>query len=63
MSIFSIITSGISAFVRDRSDLAAERLTGALLDRLTLRVHVIEMPSDSYRPRAGRARRKEMPQT
>jgi DNA replication protein DnaC len=40
-----------------------ERLTGALLDRLTHRVHVIEMPGDSYRLKAGRARRKETTQT
>lgn len=40
-----------------------ERLTGALLDRLTHRVHVIEMPGDSYRLKAGRSRRKETTQT
>jgi DNA replication protein DnaC len=27
----------------------SERLTGALLDRLTHRVHVLEMNGDSYR--------------
>ncbi len=31
-----------------------ERLTGALLDRLTHRVHVIEMDGDSYRLRGRR---------
>ena len=31
-----------------------ERLTGALLDRLTHRVHVIEMAGESYRLRGGR---------
>ena len=29
----------------------SERLTGALLDRLTHRVHIIEMNDDSYRLR------------
>ena len=40
-----------------------ERLTGALLDRLTHRVHVIEIPGDTYRLKTGRSRRKERPQT
>lgn len=31
-----------------------ERLTGALLDRLTHRVHVVEMNGDSYRLNSGR---------
>ena len=35
-----------------------ERLTGALLDRLTHRVHVIEMKGESYRLRGGRSRGK-----
>lgn len=34
-----------------------ERLTGALLDRLTHRVHVIEMKGDSYRLTGGRTRK------
>ena len=37
----------------------SERLTGALLDRLTHHVHILEMNGDSYRLRqsAGRRRR------
>lgn len=34
-----------------------ERLTGALLDRLTHRVHVIEVKGDSYRLKDGRKRK------
>ena len=32
----------------------AERLTGALLDRLTHRVHILEMNGDSYRLKRSR---------
>ena len=32
----------------------SERLTGALLDRLTHRVHIIEMNGESYRLRQSR---------
>ena len=35
-----------------------ERLTGALLDRLTHRVHVIEMKGESYRLTGGRGRKR-----
>jgi len=35
----------------------AERLTGALLDRLTHHVHILEMNGESYRLRASRRRR------
>ena len=31
--------------------LVLERLTGALLDLLTLLVHILEMTSDNYRPK------------
>ena len=36
------------------SHTGAERLTGALLDRLTHHVHVLEMNGDSYRLRGSR---------
>jgi|TARA_Y100000310_G_C20522214_1_gene734234 DNA replication protein DnaC len=36
-----------------------ERLTGALLDRLTHRVHIIEMQGDSYRLRKSRKQQKD----
>ena len=32
----------------------SERLTGALLDRLTHRVHMLEMNGESYRPKQSR---------
>ena len=35
----------------------SERLTGALLDRLTHHVHILEMNGESYRLRASRRRR------
>jgi DNA replication protein DnaC len=38
--------------------LGSERLTGALLDRLTHRVHILEANGDSYRLRQASARRK-----
>ena len=35
----------------------SERLTGALLDRLTHHVHILELNGDSYRLKVSRARR------
>ena len=37
----------------------SERLTGALLDRLTHHVHIIEMNGDSYRFGQSRAQKAE----
>jgi DNA replication protein DnaC len=37
--------------------LGSERLTGALLDRLTHHVHILEMNSDSYRLKQSRHKR------
>lgn len=37
----------------------SERLTGALLDRLTHHVHILEMNGDSYRLAQSRVRRAE----
>ncbi len=36
----------------------SERLTGALLDRLTHHVHILEMNGESYRLNQSRKRRK-----
>ena len=36
------------------------RLTGALLDRLTHHVHILEMNGDSYRPGQSRARKADV---
>ncbi|MBA3915497.1 MAG: ATP-binding protein, partial [Acidobacteriales bacterium] len=41
--------------------LGSERLTGALLDRLTHHVHILEMNGDSYRLK--QSRRKRTPAT
>jgi DNA replication protein DnaC len=40
----------------------AERLTGALLDRLTHHVHILEMNGESYRLKASRRRRSRDPE-
>ena len=37
----------------------SERLTGALLDRLTHHVHILEMNGDSYRLKASRRRQRQ----
>jgi len=39
-----------------------QRLTGALLDRLTHHVHILEMNGESYRLKQSRARRRKEPQ-
>jgi DNA replication protein DnaC len=39
----------------------AERLTGALLDRLTHHVHILELNGDSYRLRQSQRRRRDQP--
>ena len=39
--------------------LGSERLTGALLDRLTHHVHILEMNGDSYRLKQSRRKRTQ----
>ncbi len=39
-----------------------QRLTGALLDRLTHHVHILEMNGESYRLKQSRARRRKKSQ-
>jgi DNA replication protein DnaC len=41
--------------------LGSERLTGALLDRLTHHVHILEMNGDSYRLKQSRRKRNPSP--
>lgn len=41
----------------------SERLTGALLDRLTHHVHILEMNGESYRLKQSKSRRRKVPQS
>ena len=41
----------------------SERLTGALLDRLTHHVHILEMNADSYRLKQSKKRQSRGPST
>jgi len=52
----TIVTSNLP-FVEWTSVLSSERLTGALLDRLTHHVHILEMNGESYRLKQARDRR------
>lgn len=53
----TLITSNLP-FDEWPSVFGSERLTGALLDRLTHHVHILEMNGDSYRLAASRKRQK-----
>ena len=50
-----------SPFEEWTSVFGSERLTGALLDRLTHHVHILEMNGDSYRLKQSKARRRRQP--
>jgi DNA replication protein DnaC len=52
----TIITSNLP-FEEWTSVFGSERLTGALLDRLTHHVHILEMNGDSYRLKQSKARK------
>jgi len=52
----TIVTSNLP-FEEWTSVFGSERLTGALLDRLTHHVHILEMNSDSYRLKQSKSRR------
>jgi DNA replication protein DnaC len=54
----TIVTSNLP-FEEWTSVLGSERLTGALLDRLTHHVHILEMNGESYRLRQARAHRRK----
>lgn len=54
----TIVTSNLP-FVEWTSVLGSERLTGALLDRLTHHVHILEMNGESYRLKQARDRRRK----
>ena len=53
----TIVTSNLP-FEEWTSVFGSERLTGALLDRLTHHVHILEMNGDSYRLKHSKARRR-----
>ena len=54
----TVITSNLP-FEEWTSVLGSERLTGALLDRLTHHVHILEMNGDSYRLKHARGSRRK----
>ena len=52
----SVLVTGNLPFDEWTSVFGSERLTGALLDRLTHHVHILEMNGESYRLKASRRR-------
>src|ERR671921_1193812 len=57
----SVIMTSNLPFDEWTSVFGSERLTGALLDRLTHHVHILEMNGESYRLKASRRRRSQHP--
>ena len=53
----TIVTSNLP-FQEWTTVFASERLTGALLDRITHHVHILEMNGESYRLKQSRSRRR-----
>ena len=58
----SVIVTSNLPFDKWTSVFGAERLTGALLDRLTHHVHILELNGDSYRLKSRWARRQSRPE-
>jgi DNA replication protein DnaC len=54
----SIIVTSNLPFEDWTSVFGSERLAGALLDRLTHHLHILEMNGDSYRLKQSKSRRK-----
>jgi DNA replication protein DnaC len=54
----SVIVTSNLPFDEWTSVFGSERLTGALLDRLTHHVHILEMNGDNYRLRQSTHRRR-----
>ena len=54
----TIVTSNLP-FQEWTTVFASERLTGALLDRITHHVHILEMNGESYRLKQRRSRRRQ----
>ena len=57
----SVLVTSNLPFDEWTSVLGAERLTGALLDRLTHHVHILEMNGDSYRSKQSKRRSPSTP--
>ena len=57
----SVIVTANLPFEQWPEVLGSERLTGALLDRLTHRVHIVEANGESYRLRESRRRQRGRP--
>ena len=53
----TIVTSNLP-FQELTTVFASERLTGALLDRITHHLHILEMNGESYRLKQSRSRRQ-----
>jgi DNA replication protein DnaC len=58
----TLVTSNLP-FEDWTSVFGSERLTGALLDRLTHHVHILEMNGDSYRLKQSKSRRRKGPKS
>ena len=58
----SVIITGNLPFDEWTGVFGTERLTGALLDRLTHHVHILELNGDSYRLKASRRQRHGKPE-
>jgi DNA replication protein DnaC len=58
----SVIVTSNLPFDEWTSMFGSERLTGALLDRLTHHVHILELNGNSYRLKVSRARRQNKPE-
>jgi DNA replication protein DnaC len=58
----SVIITGNLPFDEWTSVFGTERLTGALLDRLTHHVHILELNGDSYRLKTSRRQRRGKPE-
>ena len=58
----TIVTSNLP-FEEWTSVFGSQRLTGALLDRLTHHVHILELNGESYRLKQSKARRRRDPRS
>jgi DNA replication protein DnaC len=55
----SVVVTSNLPFDEWTSVFGSERLTGALLDRLTHHVHILEMNGESYRLKTSRRRQRQ----